>query len=275
MHPAIVDASWGETEAAGDEIITATEGQSPARCLFDLSEMTYLSSAQVALIVRVWKAVRAREGQLAIACPNDVVCDVLSLAGLDKLIEVAPTREAARQALDWERAGWVGRWSAVLTGLAILGTVTALAGLVMHLSGSWGVGDVQVIEFTGSVIAFISGVALVTTSRDWRWWLGLGAMVVTFVAALSSLWISRSQRATSQVEGRTLNAEDDERGEPVSFGTQTGSEITADAGRQAPLSKCSHALNRELTAPDCDPSPRGLSSVQHATLQPGVLRRRT
>ncbi|MCA9082111.1 MAG: hypothetical protein KDA58_16235, partial [Planctomycetaceae bacterium] len=38
-----------------------------------------------AFIVRIWKATRARKGNLAIVCPNDEVLEVIRLAGLDKV----------------------------------------------------------------------------------------------------------------------------------------------------------------------------------------------
>ncbi len=68
--------------------------------VFELRNLTYISSAGVGLLINYFQQAESevkqgRIGKIAIASPSDVVSEVFSLLGLEALIECFPTREEA------------------------------------------------------------------------------------------------------------------------------------------------------------------------------------
>jgi anti-anti-sigma factor len=95
LRPAVTHSSWSDIEAYGAEVRAELERRVRPVCLVDLSQLTYMGSAMVALLVRVWKVVQSRDGRMVVVCPHPGVQDVIRLAGLDKIWTVTVDREAA------------------------------------------------------------------------------------------------------------------------------------------------------------------------------------
>ncbi|MCG6156670.1 STAS domain-containing protein [Rubinisphaera margarita] len=99
LLPQLNNVQWGDIDSIGTEVLNAMATQKNPQVIIDLSQLSYMGSAMVALIVRVWKAAQARGGKISVVCPNDGVREVLKLASLDRVWPIVNTTEEARQAL--------------------------------------------------------------------------------------------------------------------------------------------------------------------------------
>ena len=70
-----------------------------ARVIVDLSGVTFLSSLGIRSLLTPAKTARARGGELVLLDPQPAVLDVLTLAGLGKIIRIFTDRYAAIAAL--------------------------------------------------------------------------------------------------------------------------------------------------------------------------------
>lgn len=68
--------------------------------IVDLSEVEFISSAGMAMLLVRGKSLRQGGGRLAIASANQRVMEVLTLAGFHELFEVYPTVDAALEKLE-------------------------------------------------------------------------------------------------------------------------------------------------------------------------------
>ena len=89
------DVSWGDVEQIGGEILRRLDQSENSPVLVDLSPLVYIGSAQVALLVRIWKVIKARDGRMVVLVPAADVHKVLTIAGLHTLWDIVITRDAA------------------------------------------------------------------------------------------------------------------------------------------------------------------------------------
>jgi anti-anti-sigma factor len=80
-----------ELEAA----LIKLQGEGRTHIVLDLSEVEFLSSAGLRVMVSTMKNLRKGTGDLVVACPNPRAREVLRLAGLDTVFSIYETREAA------------------------------------------------------------------------------------------------------------------------------------------------------------------------------------
>lgn len=99
LRPELNDVQWSEIESIGTSVLNELESTKNPVLVVDLGQLSYMGSAMVALIVRLWKAIKARNGKMAVNCPHEMVREVISLAGLDKVWTLTETREDAFKAL--------------------------------------------------------------------------------------------------------------------------------------------------------------------------------
>lgn len=109
------EVQWGDVQQVGNEIIPDLDAIKSPALLVDLSNLDYMGSSMVALLVRLWKAVQTKDGQMVVQSEEKMVTEVLSIAGLNSLWVVVATREEALHALKKSPAGssaaagsWVG-----------------------------------------------------------------------------------------------------------------------------------------------------------------------
>jgi len=93
------NVQWGEIDSIGTQVLNSLAERAHPNVIVDLSQLNYMGSAMVALIVRVWKATMARKGKLAVVCPHEGVREVLKLASLDKHWAITDTQAEARTAV--------------------------------------------------------------------------------------------------------------------------------------------------------------------------------
>ncbi len=70
------------------------------RVLIDLSETRYVSSDGLRVMLRASKAVKQNEGKLVLCCLSPRLLEIIDMAGLDRILEIYPTRTSAQRALD-------------------------------------------------------------------------------------------------------------------------------------------------------------------------------
>lgn len=99
LNPMLADAPWTEVEAAGNHVLQLIREDSEPGVLIDLTELNYISSTMVALVVRIWKSVTAAGGRMVVVNTHPVVEEVLQIAGLLKVWEVANSREQGLKVL--------------------------------------------------------------------------------------------------------------------------------------------------------------------------------
>jgi anti-anti-sigma factor len=63
--------------------------------LMDFSGVDYLSSAGMRLLLSATKRLKGQDGKFIISSINDDVLEVLKMAGFDRILSIANTREAA------------------------------------------------------------------------------------------------------------------------------------------------------------------------------------
>ena len=69
------------------------------RVLVDFSEVDYLSSSGIHLVVNIAHSIESRGGKLALLSPQPNVQDVLELTGISQMIPIHADLDAARRAL--------------------------------------------------------------------------------------------------------------------------------------------------------------------------------
>lgn len=69
------------------------------RVLMDFSDVDYLSSAGMRLLLAASKKLKAKQGHLVFCCMDDDVMEIIKMAGFDKILSIYKTEEEALKAL--------------------------------------------------------------------------------------------------------------------------------------------------------------------------------
>ena len=90
----------GDLDAAGglavkDDLESYTAAR-PARCIIDLSDVPYMSSYGLRVLLSIAKILQEGGGELHLAAPNERVTDVLTTSGYDTLFPVHKTLVGAK-----------------------------------------------------------------------------------------------------------------------------------------------------------------------------------
>ena len=99
IHPPIVEGTWTELAKLGDDVLTEARGRTAPNCIVDLSDVDYIGSPLVAVMVRIWKELRSRNGSMVLVAPHPLVRETISLAGLDKIWKICHDRPTAYRAI--------------------------------------------------------------------------------------------------------------------------------------------------------------------------------
>lgn len=68
--------------------------------IFDFSELIFMDSSGIGMIMGRYKKVRTLGGRIVIYGVNAVVLRIMSMSGMDKIIKLAPNYEKAVRVLD-------------------------------------------------------------------------------------------------------------------------------------------------------------------------------
>jgi anti-anti-sigma factor len=90
-------AGWLDATTSQDlqREVTETIGPNHTRIVFDFSELEYLSSAGLRVVLGAAKELRALHGALALYGANKVVTRVFEVSGFTRIIPVVGTEEEA------------------------------------------------------------------------------------------------------------------------------------------------------------------------------------
>lgn len=170
------EVPWTDIERIGSGIVERIENRPLPLVIVDLTELTQMGSAIVAMVVRIWKTVSERGGQMVVVNRNEVVGEVLEISGLASKWTIVPTRDEARAVIGpggGTPSRFVGgetRTGVVLTGLSALFLLLAVFGIADAVA------DGLVSDSLGGPATFWLGVgcAIVATL------LGVAAVLRTF-----------------------------------------------------------------------------------------------
>jgi anti-anti-sigma factor len=84
--------------AAESEVLASLERAGPS-VVIDLSQVAYLSSAGLRVLLVAAKSARGRGGKAVVVAPQTAVLEVLKMSGFDKIIPISVSIEAATQLL--------------------------------------------------------------------------------------------------------------------------------------------------------------------------------
>jgi anti-sigma B factor antagonist len=77
-----------------ESVSTATDGDT-RRVVMDLSEVDFMDSSGLQVLLNLRKELTARGGELVLACDRAPVLDLFRLTGLDRVCAVVPSVDAA------------------------------------------------------------------------------------------------------------------------------------------------------------------------------------
>jgi anti-anti-sigma regulatory factor len=100
--PSGMTKDWDEVEAATDDVIRRLKASEHLSVMVDLSQMQMINSGLIASLVRIWKAMKERNGQFSLVSPNQNVTEVLKTAsfgscGLSSTIAKRPCMNSVFQ----------------------------------------------------------------------------------------------------------------------------------------------------------------------------------
>lgn len=192
FYPLINEGQWGNVSEVGTEILNRLETIRSPAVVVDLSPLDYMGSAQVALLVRIWKSLKKMQGKMVVQCPGAMVREVLTIAGLKSLWNIVETREAALKSLNVsERSvtlssatGAPSSLGTLMTLIALVGAAGAVAVLIMKMQGSAANKiALLIMEISFAQVGLIAGLGGAFFGRGL--WRGLG--LLSAVACLSSM----------------------------------------------------------------------------------------
>lgn len=82
------------TSPSADETIKKTMEEDRNRLLFDLSDLEYLSSGGLRVILSAAKEIKRRNGKVALCCLNQYVDEIFEVSGFKSMIPVKDSLEA-------------------------------------------------------------------------------------------------------------------------------------------------------------------------------------
>jgi len=186
VHPGLARLGWGEMEQVGRELTNSLRSRRRPCCVVDLSQLEMIGSAQLALLVQVWKHLRGLGGECVFSAPRPEVQQVISLAGLDRHWVIVSSQQSGLQHFEHVRASSLG--SVLGLAAAGLGCAVGVAGLVLRLQK---IGEPLVHEgllFGGAAVALLAGGLVgwfdVAPRRNW----GALAALVGVGLAIAGCW---------------------------------------------------------------------------------------
>ncbi|MCA9068140.1 MAG: STAS domain-containing protein, partial [Planctomycetaceae bacterium] len=193
LKPPMNDAQWSEIEKAGDEVLHELETITTPNLIVDLSELDFIGSAMVALVVRIWKIVKTKKAQMVVVNRNPLVLEVLSIAKLNDVWTIVEFREDAMFELGIsEEVKTKTRESKLLTVVGVVAAIGGAAALGVH-KASPGLLDklmVQILAFGLSGLGILLGMWLLFMSVGGRRAVGALAMIVSLAVLVGAVtWV--------------------------------------------------------------------------------------
>lgn len=187
LQPVIGNAAWGDIEQVSTELLESVNQKKASAWLVDLSQLEFMGSALVALLVRIWKAVQAGGGKVVVVCGEGMPREVIRLAGLDRVWMLSETVEdgyktlGVRPPVPAEGAGAQPASAPAADGFPILGVLSFVAAFAAGVALALVLGRAEIEQnlaqlgmFGGAGIAVALG--LLSFHKETSWGRGLGCV---------------------------------------------------------------------------------------------------
>lgn len=193
LLPPLNDVDWASLEQLGNELLERIRQTGRPSVVVDLLALQYMGSAKIALLVRVFKAVRERSGTFVVVCRDPLVLQELQLTGLAKLWTIVPARASKRKITPNEAGGSARRVRALVfttVGLIHLVVAGVMAGLATVMGGkaAWGLLLTCLIL---SILSFLSAMATFMTGTGLRKRAGLVVLLAAVLGGWAGVELSK------------------------------------------------------------------------------------
>lgn len=177
---------WEDLQRSAAEILTEFEKSKPKAVIVDLSLLNYLGSAQLTVLVRIWKVLKGTNGRMIVELKGPVVREVLKTAGLLNVWEFAESRPAAFQLLGLQPDGRT-KLPLVLPLIGMVALVAALAALCLSI---WRTGIIDartalILQLSCSALALGAGLWTAIRGSGVHRGLGAGMVVASTLLAVA------------------------------------------------------------------------------------------
>jgi stage II sporulation protein AA (anti-sigma F factor antagonist) len=204
LLPELNDKQWADIERVGTEIVDRISASPSPKVLVDLTSLSYMGSAMVALIVRLYKTVNSRGGKMVVVNTHELVFEVLKLAGLTKLWTIVGTRAEAFSSMGVKATAAPSGTGGLQTGgmglvaAGVIGTVGTLVGLALQFSSSPMVPPkiALLIEVAFAFIGLGAGMFLLNQAGNRRN-LGIAFLAICVLAVLGGI-VAAPQEAAAK-----------------------------------------------------------------------------
>ena len=176
LKPAMNDSDWSDIEQVGDAVLRDLEAADTPHLIVDLSDLNFIGSAMVALLVRFWKIVKGKNARMVVVVRDPMVLEVLQISRLDQVWEIAEYREDALYELGLSpEAKSERRESNVLVMASVVTALIAAAGLGLYLAKpEWlGIRFTQILAYGCSALGLVLGILLSMKAAGGRGMLGV------------------------------------------------------------------------------------------------------
>lgn len=92
----------GSNAAVAENVFAQLHGEGKSSFIFDFSQLQYISSAGLRVILVAAKKLRASKGRMVCASLTEQVYDVFEMSGFTNILEIAASREEALAKLEAE-----------------------------------------------------------------------------------------------------------------------------------------------------------------------------
>jgi anti-anti-sigma factor len=184
LHPSLNAYHWSDIEQSTAEILKNLESTKGSAVIVDLSPLDYLGSAQVTLLVRVWKAVKSGEGRMVVLVTAPVVRDVLNTAGLSSIWNFADSLPDAYQTLGLQVDGRprMSLLGPIIGLVALAGALTAVCASYTK-TGGLNARTALIMALSCSAVALAAGMWTIARGTGMRRGLGVGMVLASAVLA--------------------------------------------------------------------------------------------
>jgi anti-anti-sigma factor len=192
LSPAMNNCQWSEIEKVGNEVVRELEAVNAPNLVVDLSELEYIGSAMVALVVRIWKTVKTKNARMVVVTRNPMVLEVFKIAKLDEVWTIVEYREDALQELgiSTDLKGEAGE-SSLLAVLALLAALAGAAVFGLHWVRPGGMAFNPILQMFGhacAIVGIVAGVVLWVNGTGSRRGVGIFATILSVAVALAGAY---------------------------------------------------------------------------------------
>jgi anti-anti-sigma factor len=181
---------WSEIEGVGDQVLKELEPIGTPHLIVDLSELDYIGSSMVALVVRVWKVVKAKQARMVVVNRNPMVLEVLQISKLNEVWPILEYREDALYELGVsQEAKTERRESNVLVMVCAFTAFASAGGLGLHLArpGLLHFPLLQIFAFGCSAIGAVLGLLLLVKGEGGRRAVGIAGAVLSLAVLIGAI----------------------------------------------------------------------------------------